>query len=803
LNREWKFSTEQMLVSFANLPLSVISDHGTSCLDHGCAEEALTIFDYYLNRAKTPEEQYHGHMNIAECHRVLERYDDAYSHYSQAKETVAPFLGTMNWHGLDKEFLSPESYGRLAEIHIREMNHLLKKKDLHINPKKILKNSSMTLDEKNTLVRYIHEIYTRVGFGRKGFQLSNEWSLYSLNDSINRHSLPKQDADDFRKYQKEFNRLGKLVNTPIEDDKIEPIWEDRDRKKKQYQGFTKICEKAFQISLKSKYCEKLENLPKFDPEDITLTRQVKLNSNVETIYQLEQEFYLQRIYEYAESLYKIGNYQLCSDLTREYLRFCKGIHYWDLKSSVTDEELNRDFEQILHFNPEEKKNNSTADPFAEMMRLENCPYKRFLDYRKDSEKLGIWGISAYAGCSLIREGKTEGGMRIFSDELKRLSSLHHEWELSLRFGHFIDIVIENAGGFDPEVRHTIFENLENTALEQFLDYVGVHLISETYLSHYWLPEAETWFKGKKHDRNIAHLSLDDKGRMYQIKGRFYLKRGSTSAEKMLRLAETSPIMSRPVKEMMSLQLDLANLALLRKDFSGMKKCYLKICDSGYEPDNESFKKKMESIQNYLDRNLTLNKLLSPKLSEAFRYFEKAELESIQFYNFENSASSQDKVMDCSDPLSHYAWGLDRYLYLVLWTKVRDYVFNETIFESEYDDLKFSKEISLNSWYPPFERDIYGRSTGRSPTLGNWMHLLKVLDPNAPNQIIGHMSEYLHRFDPELIENIAEIAGVLQPYRNDICHANAVYMKPDEFQKVRFRIVTLLNGLFDMMTDVIF
>ena len=800
LNQEWEFSTEKMLVSFADLPLSVIGDHGTSYLDYGCADEALAIFEYYLTCAKTPEEHYHGHMNIAECHRLHKQYDDASSHYLQAKEIVAPFLGTMNWHGLDKEFQSPEAYGRLAEIHIREMNYLKKKKELKINPKKILKTSLMAFNEKDRLANNIFKIYRRVGLGRKGSKLSDEWHAYSLNDSINELNLPKEKAESLRKEQIEFEEMWRQVNATIEYNEMDPIWEDRDRRKEQYQDFAKICENAFQISLRSKYCEKLENLQKFYPNDITVIRQMKLNSNAETIYRSEQEFCLQSIYEYAESLYKIGNYRLCSDLARDYLRFCKEIHYWDVELAVTDNELNRDVEQLFHSKPKEKKINSNVDLHAELVRWENSPFKQVKEYQEDCAAFGLWGISAYAGCSLIMEGKLEEGMQRFSDELELLSSLQHEWELSLRFGHFIGIIIENAYCFGLEVRKNLFEYLENATIEQSPGYPGVYLISDNYLSHYWLPEAEIWFKGKKHDHNIKQLSLDDKGRMYQIKGRFYLKRGSMGAEKMLRKAEESPIMSKPGQEMMSLQRDLANLALLKKDFSGMKKCYVKILESGYEPNNETLKKKMESIQNYLDRHLTLDKLSSPKLEEVVRYFEKAELESIQFYNLEDSDSSKDKKVDCSDPLSHYAWGLDKYLYLVLWTKVRDDVFREITSESEYNDLQYSKEISRNSWYPPFER-ISGKSTEKSPTLGNWKNLSKVLDTEAPNQVILHMSNYFDKLDPELKENITKIAGFLHTYRNDICHAKPVYLKPNEFQEKRLNIVGLLNELFDSMADL--
>lgn len=803
LNQEWKFLIKHMLTPFDNFPLSEISNFGISYLEYGCVDEAITILEYYLSRAKTPEEQYHGHMNLAECHRLLKHYNVAHYHYSQAKEIVAPFLKTKNWNGLNKEFQSPEAYGRLAEIHIREMNYFLKKGKFQINPKKFLKKSSIKFSEKDALVNSILEIYIRLGLSNEGFKLEREWNHYSWNDHIKEYNRSKEDAENICRKQNELEKLEKLVKNNVEDDAKDSIWEERDKERKQYQDFTKICEKAFQNSLNLKYCKKLFDLQKFYPEDVTLNRQLKQNQDVVTISQLEQDFYLQCIYEYAVSLYKIGNYELCSNLVKEYLRFCKGIHYWDAESNITDEELNQDFEQLLNPKSVNKKIDSNIDPFTELMRIKNSPFKKFTEYRKSCENLGLWGISAYYGCSLIMSGKFDEGMQLFFDELTRLSKLDHDWELSVRFSHFIDIVIEKAIAFDSEIRNELFDTLENYVIEHFPGYQGVRLISETYLSNYWLQEAERWFKGKKHDRTIADLSLDDQGRMYQIKGRFYLKRGSMGAEKMLHKAEESPIMSQPGKEMMSLQLDLANLALLKKDFSEMKKCYLKIRDSGYEPDNPHFKEILENIENYLNRHLTLEKLSSPKLLEVVNYFEKAELESIQFYNLDDSISSQDKKLDCSLPLSHYAWGLDKYLYLVLWTKVRDYVFSKNIEKSAYSDLKYSDEKSLSSWYPPFERNYKGCSTESSPTLGNWMHLSKLLDMNAPNQVIQHMSDFLQKYDSKLLENIVEIAKILHPYRNDICHAKPVYMTSVKFQEERFKIVSLLNNLFDNMNNVKF
>lgn len=801
LNQEWKFSIEHMLDSFDNLPLSEISNRGLSYFNYGCVDEALTIFEYYLSHAKSPEEKFDGHFYLGECNRLLKQYDVAYSHYSHAKDLIAPFLGTMNWDGLNEKFKSPEAYGRLAEIHIREMNHILKKKDLQINPKKILKNHQISFNEKNELAEKIFEIYSRVGLGRKGHEKLNEWSLYSLNDHVDYLNLPKEEAEQFRKKQTDYVKMGKLVNTPIEDDYKESIWEDRDQWKKKYQDFIKICGESFQTSLNSKYCEKLSNLRKFYHEDITITRQLKLNSNVEIIYQYEQEFYLQFIYKYAVSLYKIGNYELCSNLTEEYLGLCKEIQYWNYKSQFTDEEVQNSFEYLINYDKNKKNIDSFADLHAEMIKLENSPYQEALKFLKYGDTLGLWGISAYAMCSLIMNGKMEEGMQVCSDELKRLSKIDHNWELSKRFSHFIDTIFENADSFDPDVRNTAIDGLENAVLEHFPDYHGINLISQTYLDHYWLIEAENWFKGKKLDRNIADLSLDDKGRIYKIKGRFYLKRGSMFAEKMFHKAEESPVMSQPGREMMFLQLDLANFALLKKDFSGMKECYMKILNSGYEPDNSDLKEKMDEIQNYLNRHLTLDKLSSNKLSDVVNYFEKAELESIQFYNLGDSKSSQEEKIDCSIPLSHYAWGLDKYLYLILWIKVRDYVSSKNIDYSEYNDLKYSKEVSLNSWYPPFGRNSYGKSKDNSPTLGNWMHLNIILNSNSPNQVIMHMSDFLQKLEQKLLDNIVEIAGILQPYRNDICHAKPVYMTSEKFQEERSKIVSSLNELFDQMSTI--
>lgn len=124
------------------------------------------------------------------------------------------------------------------------------------------------------------------------------------------------------------------------------------------------------------------------------------------------------------------------------------------------------------------------------------------------------------------------------------------------------------------------------------------------------------------------------------------------------------------------------------------------------------------------------------------------------------------------------------------------MFSKNIERSVYFDLKKSEDISLSSWYPPFECDSSGKSKDNSPSLGNWMHLNNILNSNSPNQVILHMSDFFLKFDQKLLDNIVEISKILQPYRNDICHAKPVYMTSEEFQKERLKIVTLLNGLFD-------
>lgn len=815
LNQEWKFSIEQMLDSIDPYPLSYIQDQGTAFLNLGCVEEAIIIYERYLSRAQAPEELYLAHMNLAECHRALEQYDRAESHYLKAKEIVYPFRETNNWKGLDKDFSCPEAYDRQAEIHIREMKHLLKKKEFNINPKKFFRKSSMTVTEQNIMASHIYEIYFRLGLGYEGFKIKSEWDQHSLEDTIIEYNLSPVKAEKFRRESNSFNNLGKSVNRSFYDEKNEQIWEERDKKKIQYQDLIKIFEESFQLSQKTEYCAKLNSLQLFNREDITILRQAKMNCDAEGIFRSEVDFNLERLYQYAVSLFNMGNYSLCSNITKEYLDYDKDVcesYYWLSYSPITDQELIQAIGRIINSNSQ-----NGTEKSGDKRRIINAKklyygYYMYLEYAK---KLGLWGISAYAGSALVLNGKFEEGIQVFSDELERQSLLKQKWEKEIRFSYFIDIIIENACKFEKDLRCKLFDKLEELIIAFIPDYNGVSLINTTYLHYYWLTEGENWFKGKKIELYIGNLSDEDKSRVYYTKGRFYLKRGSMGAQKMLDKAkETSSLMSEPGEEMMRLQLAYADLALLKKDFSEMKECYKKIIESGYRPDNPYIKKNFEEIEKYLERHLTLDKLASShKLSEAVNFFEIADSASVKFYNVNEIFSSKSQMkekkekeekeekMDCSLPLSHYAWGLDKYLYVTLWEKAREYVFSKNIDESQYNDLKHSQDKSMNSWYLPFEHDRNGKSKEHSPTLGNWMYLKNIIEGNQNNIVLMHMSDFFQKYDKKLLSNIVEISKLLQPYRNDICHAKPVYMTPIEFQEERIRIVNLLNNLFGLIADL--
>ena len=108
---------------------------------------------------------------------------------------------------------------------------------------------------------------------------------------------------------------------------------------------------------------------------------------------------------------------------------------------------------------------------------------------------------------------------------------------------------------------------------------------------------------------------------------------------------------------------------------------------------------------------------------------------------------------------------------------------------------------MNSWYLPFERDRNGNSKEHSPTLGNWMHLNNIIEGNQNNDAMMHMSIFFKKYDKKILSNIVEISKLLQPYRNDICHAKPVYMTPIVFQEERIKIVNLLNNLFGLFADL--
>lgn len=802
LNKEWIFSLEPILNGCNELPLDLMEKLADNFLENGCVTEAHEIYSYLLDHTVSPERLFLLHLRIGDCSRIQNAYSEALSHYSRARDIVSPYQGTEDWYLVYNSFHSPDIFERLTQVYIREMNHQLGKKKLSVNAKKFMKVDNATFQEKSNLANEIWTVYSRCGLQKEAFEFGKQWDISSIDDQAKEYSWTKDERNRQQKESMDWYNLGNYAINTKEDDLLTQQWNDRDNRKKNLQSIISKLNNAFQPSYIAKHACELYHLPKFmnDPIPPSILIHTPYSNDMPSMEQNarwgECAFDVESTFVYGCSLYKSGEYDSSLKILQEYGSKCSEYSLWDISSEVTIDEINTALDFILYKKKDYKK--ISLDEY----QRDSGAWTKSREYTEDSIKLGLWDISSYLGCCMIHCGDLEGGISVFRKELVRVSKIPQTWERSQRLRHFMDCVILLLSSMPTPILEKITDMLEDDVIKQYPGYYGMKLLSDVYCGYFWMPIADKWFKSKKHDRNLNNLPEDDKARLYQIKATFYLNCGKPdSALKILDRAKSAPYLKKPSNEQYHFWLTYSKIFMQKRDFAKVKECYLKIQNSGVADDDPYFMNRMKNIEDYFSMNLVLGKQFDDKCSEAKKYFEKAELESISFYLGEQNAEQEKREVDCSAPLIQYAWGLDKYLYTAIWEDVREYVFSYKYLDSSsFDDLKDSSKSGIRCWYSPFERNSINKSTERSPTLGNWYHLFNNLNCESDNPVFCTMVEYLksETYGEELLEVVSESAGLLLKYRNDICHADPVLMTIPDYQKLREKIVSSLTRLFTLI-----